>query len=105
MTAEALLAVTIVTAASMLWAMTNAGAESRLIGLHVPFIHKNARSWKAGHRTARWVIFPTTAVALVLAVLSPGGAIQLVAIGWSIWLMGLLAGGLVASIVARRAAS
>ena len=95
----------IVTGASMVWAMTSVGARSRVIGLHVPFIHESARTWKAGHQAGRWVIFPTAAVALVFAGLAIRGTQEMVAIGWSVWLWGLLAGGVVASIAARHAIS
>lgn len=105
MTAGALVAVAIVTGASMVWAMTSVGAQSRVIGLHVPFIHKSARTWKAGHQAGQWVIFPTTAVALIFAGLAIRGTQEMAAIGWIIWLLGLLAGGVAASIAARRAIS
>jgi hypothetical protein len=61
MTAGTLVALALVTGASMVWAMTNVGAQSRVIGLHVRFIDKGARTWKAGHQAARWVILPTIA--------------------------------------------
>lgn len=105
MTAGALFAVATVTGVSVLWAMTTVGAQSRVMGLHVPFIHKNARTWEAGQQAGRWVIFPTAAVALVFAVLAMSGLTELAAIGWSVWLLGLLAGGVIASIAAQRATS
>lgn len=80
-----------------------AGAESRVVGFHVPFIHKSRATWIAGHRAARWAVLPFACCSAVLAVLALDDAnAALVPIGWAVWLGGILAGGVVAAIAAHR---
>lgn len=72
------------------------GATSRVLGLRVPYISHSERTWIEGHRAALWVVTPCVVTALVLA-----GSDSL-ALGWVMWVCGIVGGGLAAMVRARR---
>jgi hypothetical protein len=85
----------------VLVAASGAGSHARTIGLHVPGIHRDQRTWVRAHRLARWMVVPCCAVASMLgfaAIVSSG----LAGLGWAIWLVGLIGGGLTATIASTK---
>lgn len=105
MTAWTLLMLSVLLPGLTLVAAAGVGADSRVVGYHVPFVHQTRAAWIAGHRAARWVVLPAAAWSAVLAVVALDDAnARLVPLGWAVWLGGLLGGGLVAAIAAHAAA-
>ncbi len=103
MTAWALLALSVLLPVVTMLAAAGIGAESRVVGFHVPFVHGSRAAWIAGHRAARWAVLPFALCSAVLAVVAFDDAnAALVPVGWAIWLGGLLVGGVVAAVAARR---
>lgn len=85
----------------VLVAASGAGSHARAIGLHVPGIHRDQRTWVRAHRLARWVVVPCCAVASMLGITALAGS-GLAGLGWTIWLIGLIGGGLTATVASTK---
>lgn len=81
----------------VLVAASGTGSHARTIGLHVPGIRRDQRTWVRAHRLARWVVVPCCAVAGLLGFAAMAGS-GLAGLGWAIWLVGLIGGGLTATV-------
>ena len=85
----------------VLVAVSGAGSRARTIGFHVPGIHRDSRTWGHAHRLARWVVVPCCATASMLGFAAIVGS-GLAGLGWTIWLVGLVGGGLTATIASMK---
>lgn len=85
----------------VLVAASGAGSRARTIGLHVPGIHRDQRTWVRAHRRARWIVVPSCAVASMLGFAAIAGS-NLANLGWVIWLIGLIGGALTATVASTK---
>lgn len=97
-----LIAVSVVLAVIVLAAAAGIGSGARTIGIHVPGIHRDRKSWVRAHRAARWVIVPACALSCILGFLALGAGSTVAGIGWGVWLSGLIVGAVVALATLRR---
>lgn len=67
----------------------------------MPYVARNQTTWIHGHRAALWIVIPSCVTALVLA-LTPGDS--LLGLGWLVWGVGTIGGGLAAMLRAQRLA-
>lgn len=96
-----LVVISVVLGLVVLVAASGAGSHARTIGFHVPGIHRGQRTWVRAHRLARWVVVPCCAVASMLGFAATAGS-ALVGLGWASWLIGLIGGGLTATIASTK---
>jgi len=116
MTNAPLLVVSLLVLAVVLLAASGWGSQRRVLGLHVPYVDSSPEAWIAGHRAARKVVVPTSAIAALLSIAGLvsnnlgsdgfgidglGGPDSLAGIGWAIWILGLVSGTFTASSAAR----
>lgn len=89
-TTAGLIAACVIELAIVLAAAYGHGASSRVIGIHMPYVARNQTTWIQGHRAALWIVIPSCVTALVLG------------LGWLVWGVGIVGGGLAAMFKARR---
>lgn len=97
-----LIAVSVVLAVIVLAVASGVGSGTRTIGIHVPGIHRDRKSWVRAHRAARWAIVPACALSCLLGLLALGAGSIVAGIGWGVWLCGLIVGAVVAFATSRR---
>lgn len=98
-TTAGLIAACVIELAIVLAAAYGHGASSRVIGIHMPYVARNQTTWIQGHRAALWIVIPSCMTALVFA-LPPND--PLLRLGWLVWGVGIVGGGLAAMFKARR---
>ena len=105
MTPLPLLVLSLALLAVALIGASGVGSTSRIIELHVPYIGRTDQTWINGHRAARTVIVPTSALAALLglvALLNGAEDSSLHRVGWIVYLAGLAVGCILGSLEAKR---
>ena len=100
-TTSGLIAACAILLAIVLAAACGLGASSRVIGIQLPYVARDQSTWVHGHRASLWIVTPSCVTALVLA-LMPNDS--LLGVGWLVWGVGIVGGGLAAMFKARRLA-
>lgn len=98
-TTAGLISACVIMLAIVLAAACGLGASSRVIGIHMPDVARDQSTWIHGHRASLWIVIPSCVTALVLA-LTPNGS--LLGVGWLVWGVGIVGGGLAAMFKAQR---
>ena len=98
-TASGLIVACVCVIAIVVAAACGLGSSSRVLGIHLPYVARNETTWVRGHRSALWIVIPSCAAGIVLA-LAPDES--LLSAGWLAWGVGVVGGALVAMLRAQQ---